>query len=155
MQRKSMSRISMIATPIMVVCGLLFTASVARADDDDKCTDRTIRGDFGFVSEGVLIGIPGLPAQAPFRSVGVAHFNGKGGVTWLEHTVINGTPANTDFVAASGTYTVNANCTGTAVVSTPNSQFPLHLTFVIVKEGREIHTILDGSAIATVFTKVD
>jgi hypothetical protein len=155
MQRKSMSRISMIATPIMVVCGLLFTASVARADDDDKCTDRTIRGDFGFASEGVLIGIPGLPAQAPFQSVGVAHFNGKGGLTWLEHTVTNGTPANTDFVAANGTYTVNANCTGTAVVSTPNSQFPLHLAFVIVKEGREIHTVLDANAIATVFIKVD
>jgi hypothetical protein len=152
MQRKMLP---MIATPLLVVCALLFTVPSARADDDDKCTDRTLRGDYGFASEGLLIGIPGLPTQAPFRSLGVAHFNGKGGLTWLEHTVVNGMPLNMDFVPASGTYTVNANCTGTAIVNTPNSPAPLHLFFVIVKEGREVHTVLDSSAIAAVFTKVD
>jgi hypothetical protein len=152
MQRKMLP---MIATPLLVVCALLFSVSPARADDDDKCTDRTLRGDYGFASEGVLIGTPGLPAQAPFRSVGLGHFNGKGGLTWLEHTVINGTPLNMDFVAASGTYTVNANCTGTAVVNTPNSPVPLHLAFVIVKDGREVHTVLDSNAITAVFIKVE
>jgi hypothetical protein len=87
--------------------------------------------------------------------VGLTHFNGKGGLTWLEHTVVNGTPLNMDFVAASGTYSVNANCTGTAVVNSPNSPVPLRLAFVIVREGREVHTVLDASAIAAVFTKVD
>src|ERR1700730_4150000 len=61
--------ISMIATPLLVVCGLLFTASSARADDDDRCTDKTLRGDYGFAAGGVLICTPWVPAQETFRSV--------------------------------------------------------------------------------------
>jgi hypothetical protein len=146
----------MIATPIMLVCGLLFTASSVRADDEDtKCTNRTLRGDYGFTAEGVLIGTPGLPAQAPFRSVGLAHFDGKGNLTWLEPTVVNGTLLEADWTAASGTYSVNANCTGTAIVNTPNSPVPLKLAFVVVKEGKEVRSVLDTNAISSVFTKVD
>jgi hypothetical protein len=52
---------------------------------------------------------------------------------------------------ASGTYAVNPNCTGTAVVNTPNSPVPLKLSLVIVRDGNEI----DAGAIAAVFTKVD
>jgi hypothetical protein len=156
MQRKSISRISMIAIPIMLVCGLLFAASSVRADDEDtKCTNRTLRGDYGFTAEGVLIGTPGLPAQAPFRSVGLAHFDGKGNLTWLEHTVINGILLEADWTAASGSYTVNANCTGTAMVSSPNSPVPLKLAFVIVRDGKEVRSVLDANAIVSVFTKVE
>ena len=156
MQRKSISRISMIAAPIMLVCGLLFTASSVRADDEEtKCTNRTLRGDYGFTAEGVLIGSPGLPSEAPFRSVGVAHFDGKGNLTWLERTVINGMLLEADWTAASGSYSVNANCTGTAMVNTPNSPVPLKLAFVVVKEGKEVHSVLDTNAISSVFTKVD
>jgi hypothetical protein len=153
MQRKS---ISMIAAPIIMVCGLLFAGSRARANDEDtKCTNRTLRGDYGFVAQGVLIGIPGFPPEAQFRSVGVAHFDGKGNLTWQEHTVENGKPLNADWVQASGTYTVNSNCTGTAVVNTPNSPFPLTLVLVAVKEGKQIETILDSNAITSVFIKVE
>lgn len=120
-----------------------------------KCTNRTLRGDYGFVAQGVLIGIPGLPPEVQFRSVGVAHFDGKGNLTWQEHTVENGRPLNSHWVQASGTYVVNPNCTGTAVINTPNSPFPLNLVLVVVKEGREIQTILDSNAITSVFIKVE
>ena len=93
----------------------------------------------------MLIGIPGLPAQAPFRSVGLAHFDGKGNLTWLEHTVVNGTLLGGRL--ASGTYSVNANCTGSAMVNTPNSPVPLKLAFVVVKEGKEVRSVLDTNAI--------
>ena len=156
MQRNSIPRISIIAIPIVLVCSFLFAASSTLAvDEDAKCTNGTLRGDYGFAAEGVLIGIPGLPAEAPFRSVGVAHFDGKGNLTWMEHTVINGISVNVDWVAASGTYAVNPNCTGTAVVNTPNSPVPLKLSLVIVRDGKEIRTLLDTGAIASVFIKVD
>jgi hypothetical protein len=36
-----------------------------------------------------------------------------------------------------------------------NSSVPLNLGFVVVRQGKEIHTVLDSNAIATVFTKVE
>jgi hypothetical protein len=154
MQRQSVSRISMVA---MVVCGLLVAESSARAEDQrtKSCTNGTLRGDYGFASEGVLIGVPGLPPEAPFRSVGVAHFDGKGNLTWVEHTVINGFLLSPDWAEATGTYTVNSNCTGAAVVDTSNSLAPLNLALVVVKRGKEVRSLLDRNAIATVFSKVE
>lgn len=155
--RMLISRISRLASPVIIVCGLLVSGVSATADSDDRhsCSDRTLSGDYGYASEGVLIGNPGLPPEAPFRSVGLTRFNGKGKLSWVEHTIVNGMPLNVDWVAAKGTYTVNANCTGTAVVNTPNSPVPLNLSFVVVKEGKEVHSVLDSNAVSTVFTKVE
>ena len=41
------------------------------------------------------------------------------------------------------------------MVNTPNSPVPLHLAFVVVRQGKEIHTVLDANAISTVFNKVE
>ena len=98
----------------------------------------------------MLIGTPGLPSEAQFRSIGVIHFDGKGHLTWIEHTVINGTLVLPDGAQASGTYTINPDCSGTTVVNTPNSPVPLNQHIVVVKRGREVHTLLDSSAIASV-----
>jgi hypothetical protein len=164
MQRKLVSIISMVAIPIMIVCGLLFApsssrvaASSPRADDVDRkvCSNRTLHGDYGSASAGVLLGVPGLPPEAQFQSVGVSHFDGNGNFTGVEHTVINGTPLELDWTANSGTYSVNSNCTGTLVLNTPNSPVPLSLFFVVVRHGTEFHTVLNASAIATEFIKVE
>jgi hypothetical protein len=153
---KKTAGISMIATSLLIVCGLLLAASPARADEDDaKCTNRSLRGEFGYQADGALLGVPGLPPAALFNSVGLAHFDGKGHLSWVEHTIVNGRPLNVDFVAAKGTYNVNADCTGTAVVNTPNSPVPLNLFFVLVKGGKEIRTVLDGSSITSVFVKIE
>ena len=154
--KKQRMRISRIATPLMIVCGIVASGGPARAQSvDGACSNRTVQGNFGFAADGVLIGVPGLPAEAKFRSVGITHFDGKGNLGWLENTVVNGIPLNANWTAASGTYTVNPNCTGTAVVNTPNSPVPLNLAFVVVKLGTEIHSVENANAIATVFNRVD
>jgi hypothetical protein len=154
---KQSFRISMIATPMMIAFGVLASGVPAAAQPADAtvCSNKTLSGNYGFIAEGVLIGIPGLPAEAQFRSVGMAHFDGKGNLTWLESTVVNGVPLSADWVAASGTYIVNSNCTGTALVVTPNSPTPLNLAFAVVKLGKEVHSVENADAIATAFTKVD
>jgi hypothetical protein len=81
----------------------------------------------------------------------MTHFDGQGNLTWVEQTMINGTLPQPGWTQASGSYTENPNCTGTAVVNTP----PLNLDFVVVRYGKEIHTVLDSTAIAIVFTKVE
>lgn len=119
-----------------------------------RCANSTLIGDYGYSAEGVLIGTPGLPQEAPFRSVGLAHFDGKGNANWVEHTVINGVSLEVGWTPATIAYHVNANCTGLLVVDTPNSPVPLNLYFVIVKEGNEFRTVLATDAVSAVFTRV-
>ena len=154
MRRQSTSGISI---GVLVACGLLVASSAARASDQDSkpCTNRILQGDYGYAAEGVLIGTPGLPPEAQFRSIGMIHFDGKGHLTSVEHTVVDGTLVLPDGARATGTYTVNSDCTGTTVVNTPNSPVPLNQHIVIVKRGREVHTQLDSSAITSVLNKVE
>ena len=161
----SVVKISMFAVSIMILFGSLASGSSALAQLNHgipaygqsgfkHCSERTLSGDYGFVAEGVLLPAPAVSLQ--FGSVGVAHFDGKGNLTWVEHTVIAGVLQEPGFgTTATGTYNVDADCTGTAVINTPNSPAPLNLGLVIVKQGREVHTVLDTHAISTVFTKVD
>jgi hypothetical protein len=164
MQRKSLLGISMVAPPVLIACAVLATGSPARAQSNDiqsndgrsgDCSNRTLQGDYGSSSEGVLINTPGLPPEAQFRGLTLTHFNGGGKLRWLEHTVINGMPIGAEWTEASGTYSVNPDCTGKAVVNTPNSPVPLNLAFVVVRQGTEIHAVLDSNAISTIFVKVE
>jgi hypothetical protein len=71
MQWKLVSKMAMVAIPIMIVCGLLGAASTmgptARAANEDTkvCTNHTLHGDYGSAVEGVLLNIPGfLPKRS-------------------------------------------------------------------------------------------
>jgi hypothetical protein len=155
------SKILKTPIPIVIACALFASGASAMAQSatseshGKRCSNRTLLGDYGSVSEGVLLNVPGLPPEAQFRAVTMTHFDGKGNLSWVEHTVINGTLLEPGWTPASGTYAVNPDCTGTAVVNTPNSPVPLSLALVVVKQGKEIHTVLDSDAIATVFIKVE
>lgn len=164
MKNKSALKMSMLTVSVMI-CGLLAAGASAMAQSNQSisalnqpgfrhCSDRTLSGDYGFVAEGALLPAPGVSVQ--FRSTGVAHFDGRGNLTWVEHTIIDGVLLEPGFTtAATGTYDVDSDCTGTAIVNTPNSPVPLNLGFVVVKDGREVRAVLDANAITTVFTKVD
>jgi hypothetical protein len=157
MKKQSMI-ISMLATPLVLVCGLLASGNSAMAQSDDQhpsCSNRTLSGDYGSAAEGVLLP-PAAPSETQFRSVGVTHFDGNGNFTGVEHTVVGGMsiPPNVDWTANSGTYSVNSNCTGKLVLNTPNSPISLTLFFVIVRHGTEFHTVLDSNAISTTYIKV-
>ena len=158
MQRKSVSRISMVATPMMIVCALLAAGSSARADDDTNtmCTNRTLRGDYGFTIEGVGGLPPGASINA-IRGVAMGHFDGKGNYTQVDHVVANGTPPPVEWTPGSGPYKVNPDCTGTLVINIPGSPFsPVKLHFVVVRQGKEIRTVVDsGSASTSTGIKVE
>ena len=117
------------------------------------CNNGTLQGAYGYHAQGALLPAPNISLE--FRSVGMTHFYGDGRLTWVEHTVVGGVSLASGWTSAKGTYAVNSNCTGTAVVITPNSPVPLHLAFIIVREGKELHSVLDSDAVATEFTKVD
>src|SRR5947209_6161397 len=138
MQSKSILKLMMISALTITVFGV---ALPARADSGTgPCSNRTLKGDYGFTIEGIL-GIPG--AQLPpglgltIRGLAMAHYDGKGNFTQVDHVVVAFAPASADWTPGSGTYTVNPDCTGTAVLNSPEDPGPITLHFLIVREGKE------------------
>ena len=158
MKRKSVFRISTMATPMMIVCGLLVAGSSAWADDavNTQCTNRTLLGDYGFSIEGVGSPPPAFSLNA-IRGVAMGHFEGKGNYSQVDHVVVGGTPPPQEWTFGSGPYTVNPNCTGTLVINIPGSPFsPVKLHFVVGRQGKEIRTVVDsGSASTSIGIKVE
>jgi hypothetical protein len=157
MKSNSISRSLMAAIPMAIVCGLLASsapvmAQSANAQPASKpCSNRTLSGDYGFALEGTLLG-PGLP----LRGIVLQHYDGKGGLTQVDHIVTDGFSPPLEWTPGSGTYTVNPDCTGSAVLTVPgNPSSPINLHFVVVKRGREIRQVVDANAVTAVGNKVD
>ena len=158
-------RISMIASALMIFLvglGVLVSGPRTRAqstavsenegeDRDQACSNRTIRGDYGFAIEGdILAG----PNRIPLRSVAMTHFDGEGNLSQVEHFVFNGVPPAIEWSPSSGTYKVNPDCTGTAQILLTGFP-PVNLHLVVVRHGREIHTVVDVNAVTSIGIKRD
>jgi hypothetical protein len=151
-------------TPLVFACALLASGTSAMAQSDDgPCSNRTLSGDFGFAVEGVILSAPpGAPISpgSPVRGVALTHFDGKGRLTQVDHIVVAGlTPEQLGaphWNPGSGTYQINADRTGTAVINIPGNPFsPLNLYFVVVKQGKEIHTVVNANAVTSVGIKIE
>jgi hypothetical protein len=157
MHSKLVCRILMIS---MIVCSLLAVTVSAMAQSDKAesheghCSNRTLSGEYGCSVQGVLLNVPGLPPEATFVGVTTSTFDGKGNLTGTEHVVVNGMSFNPGFDTNSGTYSVNPDCTGTALVNTPNSPVSLKLYFAIVDDGKEFRQVLNTDALVTVCKRV-
>ncbi len=148
MQNKSISRISTIATRMTIAGGLLASGVLFGAESEDgPCSNRTLRGDYGSAVEGVIL--PGPGVSLPIRGVVMTHYDGKGNFTQVDHIVVNGVPPTIEWTPGSGTYHVNADCTGTARIVPSTGGF-VNLEFVVVKDGKEIRAVVtspfDGPA---------
>ena len=165
MKRQSLT-ISMIASALMIFLvglGVLVSGPRTRAQstavtenerEDGPCSNRTIRGDYGFAIEGdILAG----PSRIPLRSVAMTHFDGEGNLSQVEHFVFNGVPPPIEWSPSSGTYTVNPDCTGTAQIILADGIGipPVNLHLVVVRHGREIHTVVDVNAVTSIGIKRD
>src|SRR5260370_33827035 len=99
--KNQISRISMVATPMMIVCGLLASGPSAKAESEEgACSNRMLQGDYGFSMEGVILA---GPLTFPLRGVAMTHFDGKGNLTQVDQVVVNGCrPTHARSAAASG-----------------------------------------------------
>jgi hypothetical protein len=107
----------------------LGVAPMAKADNKG-CSNATIKGTFAHTASGFEIAPPSI--AGPLAGAGTDTFDGKGSVTGTAMLSING---NIVPVTATGTYTVNPDCTGTYKI--PGTT----LFFVIADSGNEIHAI--------------
>ena len=117
----------------MLIAGLLLLPLLALADDDRRsCGTSTLKGDYGLIVTGTrTIG----PITENFVTLSLVTFDGKGGFT--AEGVSHGTTTGVRKGPATGTYTVNDNCTGSWITNIQGVP-PLPAEIVIVDRGREI-----------------
>ena len=156
---KTFSTATRIAVVFAALAGALAWAQ-SEADDEGTCSNRSLKGDYGFAVEGIILAVPGvrLPpgAALPMRGVAMTHFDGKGSLTQVHHIVVNGMPPKEQWTPGSGTYNINPNCTGTATINIAgNPLSPVKLHLVVVKSGKEVHTVVEANAVTSVGIKVE
>ena len=152
MKNTSMSTKRRVSLPMIMVCVVLALGASAAAQQavaepgGVRCSSRTLSGDYGMRAEGTILG-PNWPLQTLVK----VHFDGKGGLTALVYKVINGTPTYDDWTSeGSGTYTVNQDCTGSAVFNGPIS-----IHFIVVNNGKEFLGMVDGNSIAVAGSRIN
>jgi len=130
---------------LIVATFLVFTvAAVPGAFAHRRCSNASVRGSYGFLFNGTILG---GPSAGPATIVGIAKFDGAGNWTRTEIANVNGHPLPLETVTA--TYSINEDCTG----STSDDQG--HTSFlVLVNNGKEILSEgTDTGSIATITLK--
>jgi hypothetical protein len=131
------------------ICHATLAASVAismTAQARDACSLATLRSDYGFAISGQILG---GPSPGPINGVALTTFDGRGRLTQTDFVVKSGAPVgplDAFRTGESGTYTVNADCTGTFTINfadaIPTQQ--LVLMFVLADHGRKISTVVSA-----------
>ena len=138
--------------------GILLVGSPAWAEDEAKCTNKTLQGDYGFHINGVILAIPGLalpPGGFQVRGVAMTHFDGKGNLSQVDHVLVNGTPPPIPWTPGTGTYKVNPDCTGTWILNVPGPFSPVLVSFVVNRAGKEIRTVVETNAVISIGVKTE
>ena len=119
-------------------------ARAAQSTDDDGCTNANLKGDYAFSV---------INFSVPQVVVGIKTFDGKGKFTQRDYIGDSlRTTGQTDFSTEgqeTGTYKVNADCTGSAVINLNVSNVPpgtshgvINIVFVISGGGRAVHEVV-------------
>jgi hypothetical protein len=110
--------------------------AVGHADKDTiKCSVATLSGTYVYASDGVQIR---GEDRVPFANAGVDVYEGAGKIEGVFSVSFNGQIAQN--LTLAGTYTVNADCTGTWT-TTDNRGEVLHLDLFIAPDGSEVTSV--------------
>jgi hypothetical protein len=101
-----------------------------------QCSNATLSGDYSFTIEGQILGV------GPVNGVAETHFDGAGSLTQVDF-VVHGGNVPPGWRPGTGTYSVDPDCTGSAVI-TPSSGPILNLRFVVLRNGKEIRTVVEN-----------
>ena len=147
------------AIALTIAAGLATTIALSAprpvtADSDGRghgCSESTLRGDYGFSVDGqILVG----PRPGLLRAVAMTHFDGDGGLSQVDFATINGVPTGTDWRPGTGSYEINADCTGKAQISCTDGSPTLHLRLVVTDRGDQVRAIVEGNATGSFGTRV-
>lgn len=124
--------------------------SPADATPDRVCSNQSMKGTWGSIIEGTVLG-----PNIQFRGLDLAYFDGVGNITQVDHIVFDGVPPAHDWTPGTGTYGVNPDCTGWAVINSPSNPVPVALHFVIVENGKKIIQVVDANAVIAIAYRVN
>jgi hypothetical protein len=121
---------------------MLGSSGLVYAEDNSQaCTDRLIKGVYGFTIEGTKLG--GRGPVGPQVGVAMTQYDGHGNLTQIDTVTISGiVVADFTHAPATGTYTVNPDCTGTFNLDFTDGRPPVSANFVVVESGSEIDSIV-------------
>jgi hypothetical protein len=125
------------AAGLVAIAALTLPWTVTAVDDDRRvCSERTLRGDYGIQVSGIRAAGPGTTES--FVGTGLRTYDGQGGFTQVDNSHGQLTGAARD-VPATGTYEVNADCSGTSLIVFPGAPVAVETAFVIVDGGAEVN----------------
>jgi hypothetical protein len=138
------------ATTGVVLAGLAGSATAATDDAAPfTCSNRSLRGDYGSAIDGTLFF---GPTTALLRGVVMTRYDGNGHFTQVDFAQIDGVAVAPDWRPGAGTYQINPDCTGTAVIHSTDGD--LHLRLVVVDRGRQVISVVEGHATGSWGVKV-
>jgi hypothetical protein len=136
----------------------LFSAGLAMAQTAPSynlsCSNATLLGAYAFQITGQILAPP--PAAGPVAGVALTLFDGNGNLTQVDNVVHNGVAPTEDWRPATGTYTVNSDCTGTFTLTpqpsvASDASPPLTVHFVVSRDGSQIRVGVTSSPASAAF----
>jgi hypothetical protein len=130
-------------------CSLALVSGAAQA----ACSNRTIRGDYAFTVQGNVLSEDGSRVVGLINGVGIISFDGNGNLAQQDYVLINAvqipggaTNPSGFHTDQTGTYKVNADCTGDAVIRTgPGNE--LNLALVVSNGGNSLHSVVTSALV--------
>jgi hypothetical protein len=105
------------------------------------CTNKMLAGAYGVTVQGTKLAGVGFVGQQV--GVALATYDGNGNFTQIDTVTIAGNVVS-DFThtPATGTYTVNSDCTGTFTINFTDGRPTVVTNFVLVDSGNEIDSVV-------------
>jgi len=126
-----------------VVAAFVSVAAFAQGDSP-ACNNQLIKGNYGFTIQGTKLA--GLGPTGQQVGVAMTQFDGKGGFTQVDTVTIDGiVVADFTHPEATGTYSVNPNCTGKFTINFKDGRPTVTTAFVVVWGGLEIDTVVTSA----------
>lgn len=147
---------------------LLSLSGAAHADRG--CSDATLKGSYGFIGHGEILGLIGADGKVhPFASpsilddVALVTFDGMGNFSRTDFGNIGGLPkgGQTTFnPVQGGTYKLNSDCTGTMnIIYKPGGPVPAgvetDLNIVVVADGTLVESVVYRAVVPSSAPTVD
>jgi len=131
---------------VLLVLTALSGVGLGNAQSTSRfCNDWLITGAYGFTIEGAKLAGPG--PTGPQVGIALTEFDGRGGLKQVDAVTIGGVEVS-DFThpVATGTYAVNADCTGSFTINFTDGRPSVSAYFVVVDNGSEIDSVVEGVA---------